>query len=59
LDFAAGRPWCPLRQAAHAGLKRPRVLCADWRRAEATVTQAGDTAQVMADGDGDLDAVAA
>jgi hypothetical protein len=35
------------------------MLCADWRRAEAAVTQARDTAQMMADGDGDLDAVAA
>ena len=37
------------------------VFCAegDWRRAEATVTQAGDTARVVLAGDGDLDAAAA
>jgi len=31
----------------------------DWRRAEAEVTQAGDTARVVLAGDGDLDAAAA
>jgi DNA-3-methyladenine glycosylase II len=37
------------------------VFCAegDWRRAEAAVTQAGDTAHVVLAGDGDLDAAAA
>ncbi|MGO9187523.1 MAG: DNA-3-methyladenine glycosylase family protein [Streptosporangiaceae bacterium] len=37
------------------------VFCAegDWRRAEAEVTQAGDTARVLLAGDGDLDAAAA
>jgi hypothetical protein len=37
------------------------VFCAegDWRRAEAEVTQAGDTARVVLAGDGDLDAAAA
>jgi len=37
------------------------VFCTegDWRRAEAQVTQAGDTAQVVLAGDGDLDAAAA
>jgi DNA-3-methyladenine glycosylase II len=36
------------------------VFCAegDWRRAEAEVTQAGDTARVVLSGDGDLDAAA-
>ena len=34
------------------------VFCAegDWRRAEAEVTQAGDTARVVLAGDGDLEA---
>jgi DNA-3-methyladenine glycosylase II len=37
------------------------VFCAegDWRRAEAEVTQAGDTARILVTGDGDLDAAAA
>lgn len=37
------------------------MFCAegDWRRAEAEVTQAGDTARVVLAGDGDLDAAAA
>jgi DNA-3-methyladenine glycosylase II len=37
------------------------VFCAegDWRRAEAEVTQAGDTARVVLAGNGDLDAAAA
>ena len=37
------------------------MFCAegDWRRAEAEVTQAGDTARVALAGDGDLDAAAA
>jgi DNA-3-methyladenine glycosylase II len=49
-----------------AGTKQARpglrtVFCAegDWRRAEAEVTQAGDTARVVVTGDGDLDAAAA
>ncbi len=44
---------------AQAGLRT--VFCAerDWRRAEAAVTQAGDTAHVVLAGDGDLDAAAA
>jgi DNA-3-methyladenine glycosylase II len=43
---------------AVAGLRT--VFCAegDWRRAEAEVTQAGDTARVVLAGDGDLDAAA-
>jgi DNA-3-methyladenine glycosylase II len=42
-----------------AGLRT--VFCAegDWRRAEAEVTQAGDTAHAVLAGDGDLDAAAA
>jgi DNA-3-methyladenine glycosylase II len=45
--------------AAGAGLRA--VFCAegDWRRAEAEVTQAGDTARVAVSGDGDLDAAGA
>ena len=37
------------------------MLCAegDWRRAEAQVTQTGDTARVVLAGEGDLDAAAA
>ena len=44
----------PARPGLHA------VFCAegDWRRAEAEVTQAGDTAHVVLAGDGDLDAAA-
>ena len=44
-----------------AGLGLRTVSCAegDWRRAEAEVTQAGDTAHVVLAGDGDLDAAAA
>jgi DNA-3-methyladenine glycosylase II len=44
-----------------AGPKLRAVFCAerDWRRAEAEVTQAGDTARVVLAGDGDLDAAAA
>ena len=44
-----------------AGLRLRTVFCAegDWRRAEAEVTQAGDTARVALAGDGDLDAAAA
>jgi DNA-3-methyladenine glycosylase II len=43
-----------------AGPRLRTVFCAegDWRRAEAEVTQAGDTAQVALAGDGDLDAAA-
>ena len=46
-------------QPAGAGLRA--VFCAegDWRRAQAEVTQAGDTARVVLAGDGDLDAAAA
>ncbi len=49
--LAGGRPGPGLRT----------VFCAeaDWRRAEAEVTQAGDTARVRLTGDGDLDAAAA
>ena len=45
-------------EPAAAGLRT--VFCAegDWRRAEAEVTQAGDTAHVVLTGDGDLDAAA-
>ncbi len=45
-------------QPAGPGLRT--VFCAegDWRRAEAEVTQAGDTAHVVLAGDGDLDAAA-
>ena len=45
-------------QSAGPGLRA--VFCAegDWRRAEAEVTQAGDTARVVLAGDGDLDAAA-
>jgi len=44
-----------------AGLGLRTVFCAegDWRRAEAEVTQAGDTARVVLAGAGDLDAAAA
>ncbi|MGH3393982.1 MAG: DNA-3-methyladenine glycosylase family protein [Streptosporangiaceae bacterium] len=44
-----------------AGTGLRTVFCAeaDWRRAEAEVTQAGDTARVVVTGDGDLDAAAA
>jgi DNA-3-methyladenine glycosylase II len=46
-------------QPAGPGLRT--VFCAegDWRRAEAEVTQAGNTARVVLAGDGDLDAAAA
>ena len=44
-----------------AGPALRTVFCAegDWRRAEAEVTQAGNTARVVVAGDGDLDAAAA
>jgi DNA-3-methyladenine glycosylase II len=47
--------------AEPAGPGLRTVFCAegDWRRAEADVTQAGNTARVMLAGDGDLDAAAA
>ena len=47
-------------QASRPGPGCARVFCAegDWRRAEAEVTQAGDTARVVLAGDGDLDAAA-
>jgi DNA-3-methyladenine glycosylase II len=43
-----------------AGLGLRTVFCVegDWRRAEAAVTQAGDTAHVVLVGDGDLEAAA-
>jgi DNA-3-methyladenine glycosylase II len=46
-------------EPARPGLRT--VFCAEggWRRAEAEVTQAGDTARVALAGDGDLDAAAA
>ena len=46
---------------SRAGSALRTVFCAegDWRRAEAEVTQAGDTARVVLAGDGDLDAAAA
>src|ERR1700689_549323 len=46
--------------AGPAGPGLRAVFCAegDWRRAEAEVTQAGDTARVVLAGDGDLDAAA-
>jgi DNA-3-methyladenine glycosylase II len=45
-------------ESAGRGLRT--VFCAegDWRRAQAEVTQAGDTARVVLAGDGDLDAAA-
>jgi len=44
-----------------AGPELRTVFCAegDWRRVEAEVTQAGDTARVVLAGDGDLDVAAA
>jgi len=47
-------------QASRPGPGCALVFCAegDWRRAEAEVTQAGDTARVVLAGDGDLDAAA-
>jgi DNA-3-methyladenine glycosylase II len=44
-----------------AGPELRTVFCVegDWRRAEAEVTHAGDTARVVLAGDGDLDAAAA
>jgi DNA-3-methyladenine glycosylase II len=59
------RFWEGFTPAALAGEAAEPVLrtvfCAeaDWRRAEAQVTQAGDTARVALAGDGDLDAAAA
>ena len=44
---------------AGAGLQTVFCAVGDWRRAEAQVTQAGDTAHVVLTGDGDLDAAAA
>ena len=44
---------------AGAGLQTVFCAVGDWRRAEAPVTQAGDTARVVLAGDGDLDAAAA
>src|SRR5215470_6029480 len=45
--------------SAAAGLRTVFCTEGDWRRAEAEVTQAGDTAHVVLAGDGDLDAAAA
>jgi DNA-3-methyladenine glycosylase II len=42
-----------------AGLRAVFCVEGDWRRADAEVTQAGDTARVALAGDGDLDAAAA
>jgi DNA-3-methyladenine glycosylase II len=44
---------------ARPGLRTAFCVEGDWRRAEAEVTQAGDTAHVVLAGDGDLDAAAA
>jgi DNA-3-methyladenine glycosylase II len=43
---------------AGPGLRTVFCVEGDWRRAEAAVTQAGDTARVVLAGDGDLDAAA-
>jgi len=62
---ASRRFWEGFTPAALAGEParpgRRTVFCAegDWRRAEAEVTQAGDTAHVVLTGGGDLDAAAA
>ena len=45
-------------EPAGAGLQTVFCAVGDWRRAEAQVTQAGDTARVVLAGDGDLDAAA-
>jgi DNA-3-methyladenine glycosylase II len=44
---------------ARPGLRTVFRVEGDWRRAEAAVTQAGDTARLVLSGDGDLDAAAA
>lgn len=46
-------------EPAGPGLRTVFCVDGDWRRAEAEVIQAGDTAQVVLTGDGDLDAAAA
>jgi hypothetical protein len=46
-------------ESAGPGLRTVFCVEGDWRRAEAEVTQAGDTAHVVVAGDGDLDAAAA
>jgi DNA-3-methyladenine glycosylase II len=46
-------------EPARLGLRAVFCVEGDWRRAEAEVTQAGDTARVVLAGDGDLDAAAA
>src|SRR5262249_30539808 len=46
-------------EPAGPGLRTAFCAEGDWRRAEAEVTQAGDTARVVLTGDGDLDAAAA
>jgi hypothetical protein len=62
---ASRRFWEGFTPAALAGeaggLGLRTVFCAegDWHRAEAEVTQAGDTAHMVLAGDGDLDAAAA
>jgi len=73
-EFAVLGPWSletsrqfwegftPAALAAEPGGPRLRtVFCVegDWRRAEAEVTQSGNTAHVVLAGDGDLDAAAA
>ena len=45
-------------EPAGPGLRTVFCVEGDWRRAEAEVTQAGDTARVALAGDGDLDAAA-
>jgi len=45
-------------QQAGPGLRTAFCAEGDWRRAEAEVTQAGDTARVVLAGDGDLEAAA-
>ena len=47
------------RDSSGPGLRTVFCVEGDWRRAEAEVTQAGDTARVVLAGDGDLDAAAA
>ena len=46
-------------EPAGPGLRTAFCAEGDWRRAEAEVTQAGDTAHVVVAGDGDLEAAAA
>ena len=73
-DFEVAGPWLlqtsqrfwegftpAVLAGGQAGPGLRTVFCAegDWRRTEAEVTQAGDTARVALSGDGDLDAAAA